>query len=172
MLHFIDNSLKKIEELIVAGGILLATSIIIFNVITRYFFNFSWTPAEELSLITIIVSTFIGSSYAARKGSHILMGMAFDLNLLSRRQKYLLMAINSFLIGVICMVVGYFGLQYVLRLYKIGKVTPALNIPYWIINMSFPIGFWLMGLQWFRNCFVNLKTKSLRFGPEGETSLS
>ena len=43
---------------------------------------------------------------------------------------------------------AYKSAQYDIALYGRGRVSSALNIPLWIVNLALPIGFTLAGVQY------------------------
>ncbi len=75
----IDKAVCKIEEFILSSSIILMAAILIGNVIARRVFKSSWTFAEEVGQLLVVISTFIGLGYGVRKGQHINMSALLDL---------------------------------------------------------------------------------------------
>ena len=77
-LDFIDHKIAKLEEFIMAIGVILMAVNTIANVISRFIFNHSIIFAEELNSTFILLVTFAGVGYAARHGRHIRMSAIYD----------------------------------------------------------------------------------------------
>ena len=153
----IDQFLEKIEKMIISLSVIAMSIILIGNVISRSVFNNSWTFAEEVGQFLIIAITFIGISYAARRNSHISMSALYDL--LPPKMKRLLMLIISSFTSVTLYYLAYIATKYTIRVYELGKVTPALRVPMYLIIMIIPIGFLLGGIQYTRNALETIKEK-------------
>ena len=78
MLDSIDSLIARLEEFIMATGIILMAINTIVNVISRFIFNHSIIFAEELNSTFILLVTFAGIGYAARHGRHIRMSAIYD----------------------------------------------------------------------------------------------
>lgn len=160
---------KKIEELVLGFSIIAITGVMLFNVIMRYVFNSSWTPTEEVCIILIIVVTFIGSSYAAERGNHLLSSMLFDSPLINFRVKKIIVIFIALVNTSLSIVIVYLGANYVRAHYLSGRFTPALGIPFYLFYWVVPLGFLLMGIQNVRIIQKNFKEKGYSLSPSGET---
>ncbi len=154
---------KKIEAAVLSFSIIAITGIMIFNVIMRYVFNSSWTPTEELCLIFIIVVTFIGCSYATRRGNHLFASILFDIPLLNFRVKKIIAIFIALVNASLSIVIVYLGGKYVISHYLSARVTPVLGIPYYLFYWVVPLGFLLMGIQNVRTIQKNFKEKGYSF---------
>ena len=92
-LEKIDSVLTWIEEKILVYGILFMAVILIANVISRNFFYSSINASEEISQFLVVMVTFLGTSYAARKGLHIRMSILNDF-LRGKPQKVLALFVS------------------------------------------------------------------------------
>ena len=79
------NILKKIDayvslftEWLLSASILLMAIVLVSNVIARKVFSHSIPAADEIGVTLIILATFSGIGYAAKKGRHIRMSALFD----------------------------------------------------------------------------------------------
>ncbi len=77
-LEKVDVVFAWVEERILVFSILFMAVILIANVISRNFFNSSINASEEISQFLVVLATFLGTSYAARKGLHIRMSILND----------------------------------------------------------------------------------------------
>lgn len=164
ILKLIDRWITKIEEKILSFAILLMAFILIGNVISRMVFNYSWHFAEEAGQFLVIAITFIGISYGARKGRHISMTALMDLSP-QKVQKVLILIISS-VTSITLFYLAYLGIEYTLKVESLGRVTPSLRVPMYLIVMFVPIGFALGGIQYARNFWINLKEKEVYIGTE------
>lgn len=151
MVSFFDNLLIKFEVIVLSWSIIVISVMTFGNVVNRLITGRSWGFAAEISEIAIIMATFIGISYAARKGRHISMSAFFDLA--PKRLKKVLSIINPLVTAIMLFVLAYYAYEY-----TIGqtRVTSSLEIPYWMMVGIMPIGFFLGGIQFLRNMWVNI----------------
>jgi TRAP-type C4-dicarboxylate transport system permease small subunit len=164
--------LKKIEALVLGFSIIAITGVMIFNVIMRYIFNSSWTPTEEVCLILIILVTFIGSSYAARRGNHLFASILFDIPLINFRVKKIIAIFIALANTGLSIVIVYLGGKYVISNYLSARFTPALGIPFYLFYWVVPLGFMSMGIQNVRIIQKNFKENGYSLSPDGEARQS
>lgn len=157
VLKTIDKVITKLEEYIVSYSIIIMAAILVVSVIARKVFNNSLTYSEEAGQFLMVILTFIGTSYAVRKGSHINMSAVLDFA--PFKLKKALTLFISFCTMVLMFVFAYFGYEYLLTVIARGRVTPALEIPRYFITMFLPIGFTLAGIQYLINFILNIKDK-------------
>ena len=153
----IDKVIEMIEAFILSTGIMLMATVLIGNVIARVVFNNSWTFAEEVGQMLVVIVTFMGLGYAVRKGNHVNMSAFIDL---APRKGKKLMAIFIATVSMIVMFVfAYYSYQYTMTVVARGRVTPALELPRYLTTMFLPIGFTLAGIQYAVNLVLNLTNK-------------
>ena len=156
LLAMINVVLEKIEEVILCVGVSMLAIILIVNVIARkagtsiYFI-------DEIAMFLVIWITFIGLSYAARKGRHIRMAAIFDLSP-TRVQKIMIFVIST-ISAVVMFYLTYISVNYVYTTYRWQQVAPALRMPYWIGIVIVPVGFFLAGIHYVRTIVKNIKAK-------------
>ncbi|MBU9722114.1 TRAP transporter small permease [Bacillus alkalicola] len=121
------------------------------NVISRRVTGSSWLFASEVSEIAIIMATFMGISYAARKGRHISMSAFFDMA--PKKVKKVLAIVNPLITALILFLLTYYAYGYTVNQ---TRTTAAMELPYWVMVMFIPIGLFLGGLQFLRNAWVNI----------------
>lgn len=146
-LRVIDSVWESIERAILSLTTIMMSLMLVSNAISRYFFNKSWPFTEEVGKIGIIVLTFMGIGYAARKGMHIEMSGFYDL-LPAKAQRILGIFINliSALVLVLC---TYLAILYVHHLYVLNQVSTILRVPLYLTMMVIPIGFLLGSIRYF-----------------------
>lgn len=154
----------KLETFILCGSTIAFTVIIFFNVITRYFFNYSWAPTEEVVRFIRIFVAFFGASYAARYGLHINMSVIYDM--LPSVGKKVFMLIISSVSCVASFLLTVYGYQMAMGAYYGQQVSPALRWPLAPIYMALPLGCFLMGIQYARTFIKNIQKEGVYIGPE------
>lgn len=168
------NIIKKIDEYvtiftewILGVSIILMAIILISNVIARKLFANSIPAADELGVTLIILATFSGIGYAAKKGRHIRMSALFDA-VPQKVQKVLIVLIST-ITCVTYIYVCYIAFQYIGYTRMLGRVTSALEMPAWIRVVIVPIGFGLGAIQYFLNIIINIKESDVYIGTEKTT---
>ena len=155
----INGYVRKLEEFILSYSIIIMAVILVANVIARLLFNNSLRFAEELSSILTITVTFIGVSYGARVGRHIIMTVLFDF--MPKGGKKLFLFISSFVTCIALLYLTYLSGSYVFdTVMKTGRVTPALSIPMWIPYFTVPLGFFMGAVQYAIIFLMNLTDKA------------
>ena len=165
-IKLLDKAVIKFQEVILSGSIIVMTIILIGNVIARAIFNNSWSFAEEVGQFLLVFVTFIGTSYASRKGRHIRMTGVFDL--MPHMVKKILMITTSLLTSAIMFYLAYYGAGYVLKVKSLGTVSPALRIPLYLIYTVVPIGLTLTGIEYLLNVIKNIISEDVYISVEKE----
>lgn len=160
----IDEVIDKFEEVILSFSIILMAVILVANVLCRTFLNFSLGFAEEIGQFLVIINTFMGISYTAKKARHINMSAIFDM--VPKRMKKIMIIIVSAFTSAALFYLGYLAVSYTSKVFELGRVSPALRIPMWIYLIFVPIGFLSSGLQYARNAYVNIKEKDIYLSNE------
>ncbi len=145
------------ERIIIAYGIIFISLILISNVITRQFFNYSWKAAEETSIFLLFGVTFMTVSYAARTGKHITMTAVLDM--VPHRFKKAMMIINAIVSAICLLAIARLTWNYVMDVKALGRITPALSIPAWWTIIVMPTGFFLSAIQYAITFVLNIKYK-------------
>lgn len=157
MLRALDKGILKLEEFILSYAIILIALMVISKPITRTLLGYTLPFADEVSQISVTIATFMGISYAARKGRHISMSAFYDMAPFKVRK--VLAIFIPFLTAIILFVLAYYSTLYVLDIKDSGRVTSALQMPMYILYMFIPIGFFLGGIQFIRNMWINIRDK-------------
>lgn len=153
----IDNIICKVEEFTISTSIILMATILIGNVIARRIFQNSWTWAEEVGQLLVVIVTFMGIGYGVRKGQHV--NMTAILDLAPKKAKKFMVIFIAFISMLTMFTFAYLSYRYTLTVVSRGRVTPALEMPRYITTMLLPIGFSLGGLQYLINLILNITNK-------------
>ena len=149
-----------LEELCLAWGILGIAALTIANVVGRAVFGNSLASAEELSQFLMVFVTFLGLGYAAGKGRHIRMTALYDaLPLRARKAVRLFITATT---AALLFYLAYLGLRYSLgTVRELGSVSPALEVPLWLVYLAAPAGFILAGIQYVLAFVQNLRAEEV-----------
>ena len=130
--------LIRLEEILSPLFLGLMTLVIIFQVLNRYVFTFSFDWPEELGRYLFLFAVYQGISYAELKDRHLeitLMRTLFK----GRFDKMLQITSKIFSIAF-CIIMTWWGTKMVLFVKTSEQLTPALQIPMYIIYLCVPIG--------------------------------
>ncbi len=135
-----SNFLKRLGkdfELYIGSLFLTATTVIvIMNVFTRYFLNFTFHWSEEIAVSAFVWTIFLG--FASAYKNNDLIGVELLLKLLPKKGRTVLDFFTSLIITVLSGTMFYFSYKYVARS---TKITAALEISYKYIYTSIVIAF-------------------------------
>ena len=159
ILERIDSGIARLEELIMAVGIILMAVNTIANVISRFLFNHSIIFAEELNSTFILLVTFAGIGYAARHGRHIRMSAIYDA--MPHNIRKILMTAIVAITALFMLFLAYYAAVYIFGVYSKGRVMPALGVPVYILYLWVPVGFFITGIQYALTTVKNLQHKEI-----------
>ena len=127
MNDFFNKTISKIEEIVLSYTVIIMAIMLIVGVFMRAVLNSSLTFTEEIAQALLIVISFFGLEYCARKGRHITMSIVFDM--VNNKYKKIFMYIISLFSSIAMTYFSYLAFKYVLSVKGLGRVTPALQIP-------------------------------------------
>ncbi len=145
-------------ELYIGSVFLSITSIIvIMNVFTRYFLQFTFTWAEEIAVGCFVWVIFLGFANAYKtKG---LIGVEILMNLIPAKGRPVVTFITSLMVTVLSSTMLIFSFKYVSRS---TKITAALEVSYKYIYVSMIFAFAIISIysiyfliQSFRKIFIS-----------------
>ena len=121
----------------------ISAAIIILNIILRRFFNAPiFGSTEIVQYLGLAISSFAIVQNEWGDGN-ICMALFVDM-IHSKKARYLLNAVESFINAVIFVVIDWLLLQDTLTKFASGNTTPDLEFPRWIPSLIITIGFTLM----------------------------
>src|SRR5690625_2345567 len=149
----------KLEEFILGFSVILISIMVIGNVIAREVFGSGiFSFYAEVSKFAIVVTTFMGLGYAARKGRHISMSAFYDFAPFMVRK--VMMIIISFATSVLMFVMAYYTTSLVQFHHSTGALTSSLEVPTYFMSIAIPVGFFIAGVQFLRNTYINFTKKA------------
>jgi len=155
----IAAAVERVEELLLAASVLVIAAMTVANVFCRSLLGFSLSVTDEVAQVSIIVLCFAGLSYAAGKGRHIRMTAIYDQ--LPPPVRKPLMTLITAGTAAILLVLAWYALDYVMTVRRLGGVSPALRIPYWILYAIAPVGLVLAGIQYALAAVRNLTSPGI-----------
>lgn len=150
----LDLFVSRSEEVLI-GVLILSASVILFsNVVARYAFNAGFAWAEELVRYQIVWMVFLGASVAARQGIHIGVDLLIKFSPpgIARAIDLLVHAIAVAFCGFLV----FYGVELVSQTRAFGQVSPALQMPTWMVQLAIPVGAALMGVRFMQQFFRTL----------------
>ena len=159
VLDTIDFAIARIEEFMMATGVILMAINTIANVISRFVFNHSIIFAEELNSVFILLVTFAGIGYAARHGRHIRMSAIYDA--MPDRVRKVMMTIITGVTAVCMLFLAWYAVEYIVGIQSKGRIMPALGVPVYLVYLWVPVGFFVTGVQYGLTMIKNLQEKEI-----------
>lgn len=143
-LERLNLRIEQIEKYFITWTMLVMSTVVFAQVIMRYIFNNSLSWSEELAVFMSTYMTWIGASYGVKVNKHLRITVFVDLlKEKYRRIAYLLVDIAWFAFSIAMIVLSV----RMVEMSRFGnRVSPALEVPMWIIYASVLIGCSLMSL--------------------------
>ena len=144
--------LDRLEEILIATLMGLATFIIFLAVMHRYLIgipflypilfpiNLSW--AQELCIYMFVWMAKFGAAYGVRTGIHV--GVDVMINRLPPPTRRLYVLFGLLAGALFTAIVGTLGATFVWDIAHTDSVSPDLEMPKWIVYACIPIGSYLM----------------------------
>lgn len=162
---FLLRQLDRIEQFVIALGIISTSAIIFVNVVSRYFFNSGVVWAEEAVRYIIIIIVLIGSSLAISKNEHISVSLIENSSI--KWLAHLMYGIQNVASLIFTVLMTYYGTQVALSLGDTGQISPAMQIPLWWIYLVFPVGTALMSIRFLARIVEWIRTRKIPTREEG-----
>ncbi len=160
----VDHIILKTEEFILSSAVIVIFIMVCGNVISRELFGPSIYFHSEVARFAIVIATFMGISYAARKGRHISMSAFYDaLPFRARKVMSIIIPLGT---SIALFFLAYYSFEYVKYIYETGATTTALQVPIFLLYMFVPLGFVMGGIQYVRNVIINLVKKEVYIGTD------
>jgi len=141
----LDTILSRVENVLAAGSLAAAALLAIVAVILRTFFNEILFWSEEAIIYLVIFSTFFGAVITLRHNDHVNVDVIAVF--LKERGKRVMAVIGMLVTLIYLGAVGWFAWVLIFEPQSSATVTPALELPLWVVTLPLPIGFTLMFLR-------------------------
>ena len=134
--------IKNIEELVAGAALVVMVSVTTVNVLCRYLLRSPIRGAEEVAVICLVWSTFIGCAACYKNQSHL--GMDFVIGHLPERGRRVAQQLLCVIQLVFFLFITAFAAQFALRA---EKTTPYLHLSYFYLYISVVLGFFSMSVH-------------------------
>jgi C4-dicarboxylate transporter, DctQ subunit len=140
-----DRVLTRVENVLAASALGLATMIAIVAVLLRYGFGIFLFWSEEAIIYLIIYSTFLGAVITLRHNEHVNVDVfgAF----LAARGKRAFAVLGAAITVVYLVAIGTYAWLLLFEPFSTATITPSLKLPLWVVEAAVPIGLTLMLLR-------------------------
>lgn len=143
MLKLAERVFVRTNEALVVLLMMVMTSLVLLNVITRYGFQFSLTWAEELSRFLMIWVTYLGAGLALRAGNHV--AFEYVQSLLPSRVVPWVRALIALGILVFLGFLAYYGWEF--SQLTMRQRSAVLGIQRGVVGLAIPIGATVLGMH-------------------------
>lgn len=161
--RFLGLLVNGVEISILIFCVLGLAALLIGNVFARTFYQ-SIYFSEEVSSFLMILVTFAGVSYGARKAQHIRMGAFLDAMPPKIVKPFIF--VISFVNALVLAIMAWFSYRYLADAMRLGHMTAALMVPKWTFYVVVPIGFGLASIQYVRTILKNFTESDPWWSPD------
>ncbi|MEH7226646.1 TRAP transporter small permease [Bacillus sp. JJ1566] len=134
-----------IETYLSASLLIFFSFLCVLQVVMRYIFNESLTWSEELSRYAFVWFVYTSAAYAVRYQRHVKFNFLVNiLHRISPVYSQILKIIALFCWISFLLFIDYYSVQTVMNQFKMGQVSPANQIPMYIVYLGLPMGALLM----------------------------
>jgi len=153
------DKLKKIytgfEDYFAGGMLFIGLSLVLLNVILRYFFGRPQSLLDEFSVYFIVWGTLAGIAVALRNDHHIKVDMVYSLLSLVWKRR---VSIFANLVGLaFCIFYTYYGVLLEMNYLQTGMRSPDSRFPLWIVNLIIPLSGVMFGIRFIDKLVALLK---------------
>lgn len=132
------------------GTILLLTFsvLVLVQVVMRYVFENSLTWSEEISRYAFVWFVYVSASYAVRYQRHVKFNVLVDLSGKASPILERLLRLLALLLWVTFLIVLFvLAVELVRNQIRSGQVSPANQVPMWMVYLGLPVGLALMSFR-------------------------
>jgi|SRR5690625_1857371 len=152
--HFDDHIETYLSSILLVSFSLLC----IIQVVMRYVFNESLTWSEELSRYAFVWFVYTSAAYAVRYQRHVKFN--FLVNILRRRSPIYSQLLK--IVALLCWIgflifLDYFSVKLVMNQYHSEQLSPANQIPMYLVYLGLPIGAFLMTFRVVQHIVTEIK---------------
>jgi C4-dicarboxylate transporter DctQ subunit len=146
---------KAISALAILSGMLLVLVMLAINygVIMRYFFRNpqAWVP--EVTAMSLVYITFLGTTWVLKRNGHVIMDVVALM--LKPRSKGILDSVTSFICSIMFLLLVIYGVDVTWNHYTRGlyNAHEILRIPTAYLLAIIPVGSFMLFVQFLRRSF-------------------
>lgn len=155
-MNIINTIISRLEEILVAIALVVATIITFTEVVLRYGFGASMGFTHELAVYLLIFTGLMGSSIGVRAKTHI--GVDIILQSFPYKVQKTLKVAGLLVSALFCAIFTVLGFQHAQVLLVFGQVSPEMEIPMFIPKSIIPLAFGLMTFRFLEEAIKGIKT--------------
>lgn len=144
------------EDYLTGGLLFTGLTLVMINVIMRYFFGKPQSLLDEFSVYFVIWGTMLGFAVALRDNHHIKVDMLF--NIFSPGVKLCISYFANAVGLAFSIFFTFYGFELVSDYITSGQRSSDSQFPLWIVNAVLPLSGIMLGIR-FLEKFYQLKTK-------------
>jgi C4-dicarboxylate transporter, DctQ subunit len=133
----LDRALARLEDALLVSAIAIGTVLTCTQVVMRFVFASSLDWSEEVTIYATVWATFVGAAAGLRLHSHLVVDALLILAPPALARAFAIAGLLvTFVFG--CTFAWYSG-WLVFRTQSLGQLTPALQMPTWIVYLVMPL---------------------------------
>lgn len=143
---------RNIEEVVAGAALTVMVCVTTVNVLCRYILRAPIQGAEEVAVICLVWSTFIGCAACYKNQSHL--GMDFVIAHLPEKGRRVTQQLLCVIQLAFFLFITVFAAQFALRA---EKTTPYLHLSYFYLYISVVLGFFSMSVHALRFLILSFR---------------
>ena len=147
---------KYLDEFFLVIFLILICAVMFLQIIMRFVFRSPLTWPEEFCRYCFVVSAMLATAYCIRKGKMLRIDTV--INLFPAKAAFVLDIFSSVLTLVFCCIMIRPAYTVTAGAFRISQVSPAMEIPVWILYISAPIGFVLGAFRSVQSIWRKIKS--------------
>jgi len=147
--------LNRLEEGVLALGLLGLALMAFGEVVGRYLFNHSFTWFEEFARYFCVFLTFLGASLGVKHGMHF--SMDFVLTRVSTRTGHVMRVAGALISAVLFLAVAWLAWEHAFKLKRFGVTSAAMKLPMFWAYLPIPVFSFTMSLRFFKEAWTHLR---------------
>jgi len=136
-MDFLKKAYEAFEDYFCGGMLFLGLSLVMTNVVLRYFFGRPQSILDEFSVYFVVWGTLCGIAVALRNNHHIKVDLLFNLLPMHVRRW---VSVTAHLIGItFAFFYTFYGFQLVAKYWQSGQASADSRFPLWIVSLVLPV---------------------------------
>lgn len=146
---------SRIEEIIIVSCLGVMSAVIGLQVFMRYVMQASLSWSEELARFLFIFFVYAGISYGVKMKRHVRVE-AFTMWLPDRVRAVIRIVADLLFLGFAFFVM-YYGWQTAARIFRLGQISPALELHMGYVYATLPFCYVLVGVRLLQNLYGEIR---------------
>lgn len=127
----------KIEGTVLVASFAVTVSLVAIQVVMRYIFNSSLSWSEELTRFVFVWQVWMGTSIGCKNNNHIRVEILSSV--LKGKAKTVHSIVGDAMVLAFTIFLVYDGFIVVGSMFRRGMLTPAMQIPMYLMFLSLPV---------------------------------